>query len=131
MGAGMIQLELSLKTATIGLQRYLETTKDWMLQLVNTHEETKRMHSVKKESSKFAVELSIETSMDDDLPSAIQAKNLKKKAKQEGLKKILELGKENLFTVNIQNVVNKLMLIKTKHTSGCVQRALRLKQKVL
>ena len=92
-GRGLIQLELSLKTATIGLQRYLETTKDWMLQLVNTHEETKRMHSVKKESSKFAVELNIETSMDVDLPSSIQAKNLKKKAKQEGLKKILETWK--------------------------------------
>ena len=79
-GRGLIQLELSVKTATIGLQRYIETTKDWMLQLVNTNEETKRMHSVKKESSKFAVELTIETSMDDDLPGAIQAKNLKKKS---------------------------------------------------
>ena len=92
-GRGLIQLELSLKTATIGLQRYLETTKDWMLRLVNTHEEAKRMHLIKKESSKFAVELNIETSMDDDLPSTMQAKNPKKKSIQEGLKKIVETWK--------------------------------------
>ena len=41
-GRGMIQLELSLKTTTIGLQKYLETSTDWMLQLVNIHEQGKK-----------------------------------------------------------------------------------------
>ena len=36
-GRGMIQLELSLKTTAFGLQKYLETIKDWMLQLINIH----------------------------------------------------------------------------------------------
>ena len=71
-GRGMIQLELSLKTTTIGLQKYLETSKDWMLQLVNIHEQGKKMHSIKKDTC------------------TLQAKNLKKKAKQEGLKNIQE-----------------------------------------
>ena len=37
-GRGMIQLELSLKTTTIDLQKYLEASRDWILQLVNIHE---------------------------------------------------------------------------------------------
>ena len=89
-GRGMIQLELSLKTTTIGLQKYLETSKDWMLQLVNIHEQGKKMHSIKKESNKFASELNIEATINEELPCTLQAKNLKKKAKQEGLKKIQE-----------------------------------------
>lgn len=66
-GRGLIQQELSLKTATIGLQKYFETTKDWMLKLVNINEQTKNMHSIKKESSKFATELNIDTAIKDEL----------------------------------------------------------------
>ena len=40
-GRGLIQLELSLKTTTIGMQKYLETAKDWMLKLVHNHEQRK------------------------------------------------------------------------------------------
>ena len=42
----MIQLELSYKTSTIGLYRYLENTQDWMVKLVNLHEQDKMLHSV-------------------------------------------------------------------------------------
>ena len=38
-GREVIQLGLSLKTTTIGLQKYLETSRDWMLQLVDIHEQ--------------------------------------------------------------------------------------------
>ena len=61
VGRGMIQLERSLKTTTIGIQKYLETTKDWMLHLVHIHEQSKNHHSIRKESTKFATELNIET----------------------------------------------------------------------
>ena len=40
-GRGMIKLERSLKTTTIGIQNYLETTKDWMLHLVHIHKQSK------------------------------------------------------------------------------------------
>ena len=89
-GRGMIQLKLSLKTTTIGVQKYLETTKDWMLKLVHIHEQSKKLSSVKKESTKFATEQNIKTSIDAGLPYALQAKNLKSRVKQEGLKKIKE-----------------------------------------
>ena len=86
----MIQLELSLKTTTISMQKYLETTKDWMLQLVHNHEQRKQLHSIKKEITKFATELNIETAVGTELPCILQARNLKRRAKQEGLKKIKE-----------------------------------------
>ena len=40
-GRGLIQLELAYKSSTIGLHQYLVHTKDWMMQLVKTHEDTK------------------------------------------------------------------------------------------
>ena len=33
-GRGLMQLELSFKTTTVGLHKYYSTTNDWMLQLV-------------------------------------------------------------------------------------------------
>ena len=40
-GRGMIQLELSCKTSTIGRHKYLTTTTHWMLQLILAHDKTK------------------------------------------------------------------------------------------
>ena len=48
------------------------------------------MHLINNESNKFATELNIETKTNEELPYTQQAKNLKEKAKQEGLKKIQE-----------------------------------------
>ena len=39
-GRGMIQLELSYKTSTIGQHKHLTTITDWMLQLVLAHDKT-------------------------------------------------------------------------------------------
>ena len=51
-GRGMMQLEQSLKT-TIGIQKYLETTKDWMLQLVHIHEQSKNSIQLRKKALKL------------------------------------------------------------------------------
>ena len=59
-GRGLIQLELMYKTSTIGLSQYLSNSNDWILQLVNQHENSKKLHSVVKEANKFARELEIE-----------------------------------------------------------------------
>ena len=42
-GRGMIQLELSCKTSTIGQHKYLTITPDWMLQLVIKQDKTKKL----------------------------------------------------------------------------------------
>ena len=38
----LIQLELTYKTITMGLLKYLKYKIDWMLQLVKTHEKLKK-----------------------------------------------------------------------------------------
>ena len=43
-GRGLTQLELSYKTSTIGLFRYLNLSDDWMLQLALKHEKEKGSH---------------------------------------------------------------------------------------
>ena len=59
-GRGMIQFEISYKTTTIGLAEYLDNSDDWMLQRANPHENTKKLHSIFKESAKFSRQLDLE-----------------------------------------------------------------------
>ena len=49
-GRSLIQTELTYKTTTIGLHKYLQTTKDWMMELVRKHENSKKLYSLTKES---------------------------------------------------------------------------------
>lgn len=41
---GTVQLELSDKNTTTGLQRYLETVGDWMMICVKAHERSKKLY---------------------------------------------------------------------------------------
>ena len=45
-GRGLIQLEISYKTTTIGLDTYIQNNYDWMILLVNRHERNEKLHSV-------------------------------------------------------------------------------------
>ena len=93
---GMIQLELSYNTSTIGLCKYLESTQDWMLKLVNLHEENKKLHSVTKESHKFSRELELDLQNDEEVIPAVIAKKTKQKAKELGLKQIAKRWEEKV-----------------------------------
>ena len=59
-GRGLTQLELSYKTSTTGLFRYLNLSEDWMLQLALKHEKEKRSHSVVKEAKTFVREIDLD-----------------------------------------------------------------------
>ena len=87
-GRGMMQLELSYKTSTIGLLQYLDLTNDWMLQLVRVHENSKRSHSVVKESNKFSQELCSENENIEHISPTVAAKHRKQKAKKIGQEKL-------------------------------------------
>ena len=89
-GRGLIQLELTYETTTIGLEKYIDSSNDWMLQLVKQHENSKKAHSVIKESEKYKRDLGVEINIDEDLNCTKQAKIVKKAAKKEGLKQIKE-----------------------------------------
>ena len=87
-GRGMIQLELSYKTSTIGQHKYLATA-DWMLQLILAHDKTKKAHSISKQSFKFKQELNIHQNEENDTNTSMnQVRDIKKTAKTEGLKQI-------------------------------------------
>ena len=86
----MIQLEQSYKTTTIGLSEYLDKTEDWLLQLVNVHENSKKLHSVLKEAAKLSrqLELDINNENDNHLQPTEATRKTKKAAKNNGLKQL-------------------------------------------
>ena len=49
-GRGMINLEMTYKTTTIGLNSYLESSEDRILHAVLQHEKKKKLHSVLKKA---------------------------------------------------------------------------------
>jgi hypothetical protein len=52
-GRGLIQIEFTYKTTTIGLDIYLTSTEDPLHQLVKHHEDRKKIFSIQKEAAKF------------------------------------------------------------------------------
>ena len=52
-------VELTNKATTIGLKKYLDTTTDWMLQLINIEKKPKKTYSISKESNKLANQLDL------------------------------------------------------------------------
>ena len=45
---------------TIGLHKYLKRTKDWMMELLKKHGNSKNFYSIAKETPKYLRELNIE-----------------------------------------------------------------------
>ena len=84
-GKGLLQLELLFKTTTIGLQTYLAPTQDWMLQLVNRHELTKKFHSVGCQSKTFMNELELAPIEISEAQPIKGAKIVKQEAERKGL----------------------------------------------
>ena len=81
---GLTQLEISYRTSTIGLFRYLTLSDDWMLQLALKHEEEKGSHSVVKEAKEFAreIDLDLESKLDGEMKNTENDQKLKKIAKE-------------------------------------------------
>ena len=58
-GWGITNLEMAYKTTTVGLNTYLQSSGDRMLQAVLQHEKKKKLHSVVRESRKFNFQLNM------------------------------------------------------------------------
>ena len=89
-GRSPIQTELRYKTITVGLHKDLQRTKDWIMELVRKHENSKKLYSIVKESRKYLRELNIEEQreLNHDLPQEeLQKKQNKTKAKTKRKKK--------------------------------------------
>ena len=112
-GRGMIELETSYKTTTIGMPKYLTVSNDWMIQLVRQHEENKKLHSIAKEQEDLKENLN-ENIVNEDLSETKQAKHLKQCAKTCATK----VGARSFCMESTRSDANKLMQIKQQPVSG-------------
>ena len=89
-GRGLPQLELSCKTLTIGLFRYLNFSNEWKLWLALNHEKEKGSHSVVKEPREFAheIDFDLEIEFNREMKNTENAWKLKRILKEKGKKAI-------------------------------------------
>ena len=84
-GRGLIQIELTYKITTAGLETYLRENKDSMMKLVLEHEKKKKLYSVTKEATKFLQELGIDQTQYKETDSVTKkAKEIKNLVKKQG-----------------------------------------------
>lgn len=79
----MIQLEMLRKNVAIGLYRYLSISRNWILQPVLSHKNSKKLVSVRKEAQKFLTILALNLGIDDknNAKATESAKKIKKLAR--------------------------------------------------
>lgn len=94
-GRSLIQLEATYKVTTIGLDTYLKSKDDPLLEIATSHERQKKKYSVVKQAAKFKNQLKVPEveRAQDDTPTTY-AKKVKKKAQQEVQKQLKEKWKE-------------------------------------
>ena len=81
-GRRMTNLEMAYKTTTIGLNIYLQSLGDRILQVVLQHEKKKKLHSVVKRSRKFKFQLNMtQEDVDVNTKPTKAAKDIKEKPK--------------------------------------------------
>ena len=88
-GRGLLQIEMSEKTSIIGLNSYLESTRDWMMKCVRLHEMNKKLYSVTRKTTKYQSQLSYEEPIFDvSNPATVNAKVAKQAAKKAETKQL-------------------------------------------
>ena len=90
-GRGLMQIELTFKIVTVGLETYLRESKDEMMKLVLEHEKKKKLYSVTKEATKFCRELEV------DQPGHRETNSVTNKAKEVN-NIVKKQGKEQIRT---------------------------------
>ena len=84
-GRELIQLELSYKTITIGLDKYLQETKDTLLLFVKDHDDRISLYSISRQSMESSQELGLPAIPPaEDEVNTTYARRTKVKAKHQG-----------------------------------------------
>ena len=84
-GRGLIQLELSYKSTTVGRDKYLQETQDTLLGFVKDHDDRKSLRSISRQSMKFSRELGVPAiPLAEDEVNTTYARRTKAKAKHQG-----------------------------------------------
>lgn len=90
-GRGLIQLELTYKTTTTGLEVYLRKTEDLLISIVRHHETSKKTHSQVQEAKEYREELAApELTPNENEGPTTYAKRVKKAAKTLGQRQLHE-----------------------------------------
>ena len=88
-GRGLIQIELTYKLTTDGLETCLRESKDSMMKLVLEHEKKKKLNSVTKKATKFHQKLGIDQTHYKETDSVTKkAKEIKNLVKKQGKQQI-------------------------------------------
>ena len=90
---GLVQLELTYKTTTIGvdLAAYLTSSNDRLLHLVQRHDKKEKLFSIQREAEKYKQELHLqETAPTRNETVVLHAKKIKATAKQQGQQQLLK-----------------------------------------
>ena len=98
-----------------------------MLHLVLFYDTVKKAHSISKQSNKFKQKFNLQDQTNETTICTIQAKEIIRKAKRQGLKQIKRPGKINLCMTDTHNEFNKLMLIKKTPIRGFIALSLKAK----
>ena len=83
-GRGLIQIETTYKTTTIGLDAYINCRVDRLIDIIREHERVRNTTSVHREAEKFKRELNtpdLETKLDE--PATEYARRMKHIAKEQ------------------------------------------------
>ena len=103
-GRGLIQLELSYKSTTIGLDKYLQEREDTLLHFFIDHDDRKSLHSISKQSRKFTWELGVPAIPPaEDKASATFARRTKTKAKHQGRQQLRSKWESKHSMANTHN----------------------------
>ena len=107
-GRGLTQLELLFKTATVGLNSYLEQREDPHVKVMNRHESSKKLYSISKDDSKFKRELGLPDQLIiQQEPITIFAKRVKKETKKKAEEKMRQKWEEKPMHGRYPTRVNK------------------------
>ena len=84
-GGGLVQLELSYKTTTIGLDKYFQEMEDIVLHFVKDYDDRKSLYSISRYSVKFSRELGVPAKPPaEDEANTTYARRTKVKTKYQG-----------------------------------------------
>ena len=95
-GRGLMQLEYTYKISVIGLDMYLEKTKDRLLRQVYKHDTKKKLYSIHKDASKFRQDIQLQVNVNgnqETTPIAKRVTLLKKDVKLQILTNLKERWK--------------------------------------
>ena len=117
-GRGLIQVKLSYKSTTIGLDKYLQETQDTILHFVEDRDDRKSLYSINRQSVKFSRELRVPA-----IPAAEDEANTTYARKGQGQTPgsptaQVQSGNQERTKANTHNGWNRLTWTKTRPTDG-------------